>query len=281
MYYEFYVDQFFVEQFLTDSLLLFLTAVFCRKCVRLWRLLAGGAVGAFSMTGLVCTGWPGLWPLGLVAAGLTAFGRGNWRENGKNQICLLFVTFCFGGVLEALMELTGLPLFAGSAGAALLIWTGISGWHRKQQPESSRTTVTLFWDGNVLELEGLIDTGNHLTEPLTGKPVSVLSAEAAEKLLGKDWERRRGFCLIPYHSIGRETGWMRAVVVDEMQVAGEDGKVRIVLKKPVLAISEGYLSRKEQYQILLHPMHGRGYSQIERTEMPDRQQPDRTDRNTG
>ena len=31
-------------------------------------------------------------------------------------------------------------------------------------------------------LTGLIDTGNHLTEPMTGRPVSIVDWQEAEKL---------------------------------------------------------------------------------------------------
>ena len=65
-------------------------------------------------------------------------------------------------------------------------------------------------------MTGLVDTGNQLTEPLTGRAVSILSPGQAEKLLTAGWETERGMCLIPYHSIGKSGS-------DESSDCGSDG----------------------------------------------------------
>lgn len=76
-------------------------------------------------------------------------------------------------------------------------------------------------------MTGLVDTGNQLTEPLTGRAVSILSPGQAEKLLTAGWETERGMCLIPYHSIGK-SGWMKAVIADRMETVygGKDRRDR-------------------------------------------------------
>ena len=62
----------------------------------------------------------------------------------------------------------------------------------------------------------LADTGNQLTEPLTGRAVSILSPGQAEKLLTAGWETERGMCL---YSISLD----RKERMDESSDCGSDG----------------------------------------------------------
>lgn len=113
--------------------------------------------------------------------------------------------------------------------------------------------VKIVWAANTLAVRGIVDTGNSLREPIGKSPVSILDPKAASELLPKDWEMRRGFYLIPYHSIGQRQGWMRAFRADEMQVTTAEGTVTV--REPVLAISGNGLSGNGAYRIVLHPQH--------------------------
>ncbi|MDY3248757.1 MAG: sigma-E processing peptidase SpoIIGA, partial [Candidatus Choladocola sp.] len=166
---------------------------------------------------------------------------------------LFLVTLGFGGVLEILLTLFHLPLMAGVVFAVIILRMAAS-WNAKQKMKRNIIVpVKLQWGERTEEFSGLIDTGNHLREPLTGRPVSILDGTAAEKLLGQDWEQRKGYCLIPYHSIGAKQGWMKGVTADCMwvKVQGRD----LMFQKPVLAVCEGAVSAGTEYQIILHPLH--------------------------
>ena len=117
MYYEFYADQFFLEHFLTDCILLSLSALVMDQAFHLRRIVLGGATGAFLMTVCVCIGWSGLWPLCMLSALICVAGIQHrpLRWWGTQFFTLIFVTFCFGGVLEALNEWYGLPIQIGRA----------------------------------------------------------------------------------------------------------------------------------------------------------------------
>ena len=56
MYYEFYIDQFFVEHLLTGYLLLRMTAKRQRADVKALRILAGSFADTIIMTLCICTG---------------------------------------------------------------------------------------------------------------------------------------------------------------------------------------------------------------------------------
>ena len=215
------------------------------------------ATGAFLMTVCVCIGWSDLWPLCMLSALICVAGIQHrpLRWWGTQFFTLIFVTFCFGGVLEALNEWYGLPILAGTAAAAGILYQGFRRRSRQNRRADSQACVSVTVGATTVQMTGLVDTGNQLTEPLTGRAVSILSPGQAEKLLTAGWETERGMCLIPYHSIGK-SGWMKAVIADRMETVY--GGKTVVTERPVLAVSAATLSLKAAYGIILHPEHAGG-----------------------
>ncbi len=253
VYYEFYIDQFLLEQLLADGLLLLLASMLLREHLSPFRLLLGSAAGAGAELLLLMLGKPRLGVLAMAVAGLTAFGRCTVRQFAGKLAALLFVTVCFGGTLQALTALWGLPAMAAAAAGAGVLSAGIRWCRRKRYLDGGYTQVTLYWEMRQLTIRGFVDTGNHLEEPLTGRPVSILEQQAADRLLPQGWEEQRGFFLIPYHTVGNGQGWMRAVTLDRM-IVGE-GKGQTVVERPVLALGCGRLSGQGEFELLLHPAH--------------------------
>lgn len=255
MFYEFYIDQFFLEHFLTGFLLIAAVTLIQRNRMAWGRIVTASAVNAAVVTLLVLARRSGWYLTGLFFASLilyAGYGVGAWV---RGTFFLLIVTVCFGGTLELLMNLSGLPLMAGSAAAFGLLGAIGRILSKRKTLQAGLATVRLQWEKRTEIICGMIDTGNHLEEPLTGRPVSIVEASLAERLLGDHWETRRGLYLIPYHSIGTEKGWMRGVTIDRMTVELPGG--RVVVTRPVLAIYEGQVSAGKEYQMILHPLHAR------------------------
>lgn len=252
LYFEFYIDQFFLEQFLTGALLLSLTASLGKWAVSWKRIAAGSLASAALTTFFLCVNLPKYNFFGIIFAGGITFFNKKRNYLLKSMLLLLLVTVCFGGALEALMAIGGLPLMAGTVMAAAFLRYAGRRLERLFRLEGT-VAVRLQWGERTEEVCGLIDSGNHLKEPFTGKPVSIIDADCARKLLGEDWENQRGFLLIPYHSIGTEEGWLQGVTIDRMYVlaSGEEA----VINGPVLAVYKGHVSAGEQYQMILHPLH--------------------------
>ncbi len=257
MYYEIYIDQFFAEQFLVGILLLSVTGMLCSMPSRWQRLAAGALLGAGCMTAFVCLRMPWLYPMSLPVAAAAALWRRplkkEWRHNRNGTLCLLAVTVCFGGAAEAVCSLFPLPMTAVCALAAAAAYGLMRHFKRQSQKRTSTAEVILRKGENTLALRGIFDTGNQLTEPLTGRPVSIAETAGLTELLGEGWEEQQGFCFVPYHSLGEADGWMRAAVFDEMEVSMQHGSR--VVERPLIALYDGNLSRKENCQIILHPEH--------------------------
>ena len=250
MYIEIYIDQFFAEQFLTGWILLHLAALAGNLRRKRGRLLFAAAIGAAEQCLYVITGWKWIPAAGYLLMAVLAFLPG---ERIRGIIYLLIASVCLGGVMESVFVIFPFPVAAGSLISGMIcvmVWKWCLTNRRKLEEE---TTVILEWEGRQIRVRALIDTGNHLKEPATGRPVSILDRESAEILLENGWESRRGCFLIPYHSIGKEQGWMKGVSLDRMIIPSDEGDREI--GHPVFAISSGSVNLKNQYQVILNPEH--------------------------
>lgn len=115
--------------------------------------------------------------------------------------------------------------------------------------------VELTMQGRKHHLQALVDTGNMLTDPLTGTQVLVLGAQLGKTLLGLEqpqledpvgaMERNpvKGMRLLPYSSVGNHRGLMLALAMDQVRINGKNAG-RIV------AFSPQFIGKGEDYQAL-------------------------------
>ena len=252
MYYEFYIDQFFVEHLLTGCILLLTAVRLGRREVSGLRIVLASAAGTLVMCMLIAAGTPLFYLCGTAVSGILAFAGKRRGGFFQGMLILLFVTVCFAGTLEALLSLFSMPLLAG-----IFVTGGIVRWAYRfveyRVKAGATAEVQLFCGKENTKITALFDSGNRLLEPLTGRPVSIADSAVILPLLEDGWEEKRGFLMIPYHSIGKEQGWLRGVVIDSMKV--RTGKNTAVYRRPVIAVYEGQVSAGGQYQMILHPMH--------------------------
>lgn len=106
--------------------------------------------------------------------------------------------------------------------------------------------VLIKYQGREARFTGFLDTGNRLTEPYTGNPVSIISAESCKELFGAV----NAVLLVPFRSVGKNSGILPTVRADRMEIEKEGHKK--IIEKPYIAISEEKLSQNDTYQILLN-----------------------------
>lgn len=126
--------------------------------------------------------------------------------------------------------------------------------HLKQ--EQSIYHICICHGEKTLNVTALLDTGNSLTDPISGEVVIIMQRSAAEKLIDPDEIRDQpGYRLIPYHSIGNEQGVLEAFRLEWLAVLDEteDGKESKVFLNLICAV---YMHdyRNGTYEVILHPL---------------------------
>lgn len=261
MYYEVYIDQLFLEILIILVILQKIGGKLMNRSLSAAKIWLAALTGS----GTVCTAVffriTGNRPaaallLCLCAVIMAVVGLGcrSWRETGASMVYLLSAGAFFGGICRMIFSLWKTPVAAAAVPGYLAADCLIRRLRERMGLEEYRAKVILEDQGDRWELTGLIDTGNRLKEPLTGRPVSILEEKEAVKMQRycRIQQEKNGYLLIPYYSVGTEKGWMQGMVVDAMYIRYRGENVRIT--HPVLAVCKQQLSRKGQYQMILNPM---------------------------
>lgn len=257
MHYEIYVDSLFLLNFGMNLLLLGLVDHSMGHTATWYRLLAGAGVGA------VWYLFPFLWKGTAVGKLLLCFLPGtvlmlyvtfHIRSLGtlwsyfRN---LMLSTFLIGGVLTALLRgfptgrnyLPGIGMVLGVG--AFSAWILVRG-KKKEAGRAAYCDVVLQGAEGPMRIHALVDSGNTLTEPVSGAPVSVLDARTFHRL----WpEGLPGFRAIPYHSVGKKSGILKGYPVPWMMIIQQG--VEREYRNVYLAVSDEIAG--EELLMLIHP----------------------------
>jgi sigma-E processing peptidase SpoIIGA len=177
-----------------------------------------------------------------------AFGKCRMRMFVKNTILCLAAALFLGGAVTAIENTWGIqrmPLLAGTA--AMLVCIPL---FRSMIYEGKRNknfcAVRLEHRGNVVSADGLLDTGNLLTDPAKHMPVNIVSEELLQKLSVRD-EDRSGVVL--YQSLGKRSGVLETYCIDRLSVQ-TDGSRQLV-SPAMIAAAPGELFYGKNYEVIL------------------------------
>lgn len=256
--YEVYIDVFLVQNILTDLQLLILTQLLLKEKIIFLRLLAAsvaGGVGAVmilvsglgygiiyilllllldAVMLLVCIGHP-------VKCGLPL------RKLAMGIIYLHGMAFAYGKLLECAGRLVGnwaAQLMVTALIASIVVFMLVC----RLAESGCIYEVTLTEGEENAVYRALFDTGNLLSDPVSGKPVSVVE----ETDLTRGWLEKypQKYRIIPYQSVGREHGVLEGIVVDELVIRKE--REQVVRKGAVIALYKGKLSKDGEFQMILN-----------------------------
>lgn len=226
MYYELYVDSLFLVNFVMNLYLLLLVNRSMRRTATRFRLVSGAAVGAglylvpFLYNGpvwlKVLTGLVG----GTAVMIFVAFRTRTFKAFWLIVEHLLLYSLLMGGTLLFLIgrvpflrkSMTGISGILGMGAVAFLLF----GWvqeHRGKKECVCR--VTLIRGAESICVTALIDSGNSLSEPISGKPVSVIEKDIFTRLWKKEPDYYRA---VPFHSIGKKRGILRGYLIPEIRI---------------------------------------------------------------
>lgn len=270
-----YVDTLFLLNALVDYLLLLCAARLAGEPLKRLRfalgaVLGGGYAVAIFLPGLGFLERPACRLAAAVLMVLAAFWGS--RRLGR-QVLIFFALSCAfaGGVLAiSMLGGQGLSLNRGviysgmdlkivllsAAGCYAVLSLLLQKTVRHTSFTGELKAVRLELGGRTVELTALTDTGNTLTDPVTGQGVMVAEGErllplfaayqrpsvqelrdpagALERLTGAGGR----FRLLPYRAVGVDRGLLLAVRVDRAVVDGEDRGAMVVALSPT-PVSDG------------------------------------------
>lgn len=180
----------------------------------------------------------------ILLSGMTAFG---WHL-ASFRCCAMFLLLrlAVAGALDPLAILQPWPLLLASMLLLFLCVADIQGVFGNLIP------IELSYGTNHIALTALRDTGNTLRDPVSGRPVLILGADAAENLTGLTINQLRnpvdtmgtlpGLRLIPYHTINGG-GMLLALQLPKVCVGGR-------CRSALVAFAPEILSKEGRFQAL-------------------------------
>lgn len=241
MYYELYLDVLFFQNFLMDFLLILITKKVLRATASVGRMLLAAAAGSLLTCVAVLIRLPhpflkcgiffGLIPGAMLLAGIrirekSAFARG--------MLTLYISGVLVGGVFTFLQQYVqvGSLFFVLAVVSYYLASASLKFLSMLFHFGEVHCMVTLLYGGRSCEGDAIIDTGNHLCDPVTGKAVSIVSKDLARELFEGAWSEETR--MIPYRTIGKSNGTIAVLEIDEMRIEGDDE----IFEKPMIAVSD-------------------------------------------
>ena len=250
-----YLDVLIAVNWAIDYLLLSATARILRLVPKGWRLVLGGFMGAISACLIFLTNAPTLLILVLHFACACILIKVTFPFSKVSvflkQVLVFYVSSAlFSGIVSALWSLVKSEMFYACNGVVyfdisplLLTFFAVISYAvirvyeyitRRKAPHGYEYCLHIDDGNGVCECRALYDTGMHLTEPFSGKPVVIVEQALIEPYLSVElrevlrcttvpnaasiYTRVR---LIPYHSLG-SGGLLPAFVPRHMTVASYD-----------------------------------------------------------
>lgn len=270
--YYLYIDIVFLVNLVMDIVVISMVKVIMKAQTSVLRIILSGVVGAFWACILALYPVFPVWIQGVltyvvVGSLMVKIGLHTEGIRGliKGILGLYLASVALGGMMMALYQHTrigyyveqlirgeyeeGMPLIilvlltASAVFALKYLWINVT---EVQRQRSNLYEVVLIFGDRSVSTTGLLDTGNQLFDPVSHRPVHIVS-EGVWSQMHLDEEP---MILIPFHTIGTEGGMTSGMIIDFMKVG--IGQQKRVIIKPFIAVSPKPLCRDGSYEILLH-----------------------------
>lgn len=281
-----YYDELLLINFILNSIILALTAWVANSPASKTRILSGGLLGSVYALGELLPAWMFLYtPLSklfftaiVIAA---VFGRQPFRRFGILVVIFFVNSFTLGGAVigwfyffqsvpipfnSPRLVITGYQLAGGGIVGIGLIMI----WARSFIKTFSRKNICchlkICYEGQVIELNGLLDTGNRLYSPLGHRPVLFVDQEALAGILSNQviqYLIANRDCLVETLQDVPDANLMSRLEIIPYQAVNGNNllagfrpdwvEVRSVRSQAVIALAPVKLSADNCFQAVLHP----------------------------
>ncbi|ANE48945.1 peptidase [Paenibacillus swuensis] len=297
-----YADLIFLFNLLLDAFLLWATARTRLLKPKGWRIALASGLGASYVVLMFVPMLSFLFTfiakmVMSVLMLLIAFGYGGAKRFWRNLGAFYCINFAAaGGILGAhyllqqssevmngiIITQTGLSFEIRELGALFIIVflmisvvlyrVVFSGKRRQDNVAQHLAEVTVTMEEHEFVCTGLIDTGNHLYDPLTRTPVMIMEAAAWADFLPAGWIKRiqnaeldeiinaigkdefryqDRLRLVPYRGVNSGTQFMLALKPDKVVIRTDKHVTEAV--KVLIGLDGGQLSSDGAYKAIIHP----------------------------
>lgn len=256
-----YLDIFFLVNVGMNFCVFVMESFFQKRRIHLFRLLGTSVLGGVFITIFLISGIHRYRLLSFLAYGAgsavlvrLAFGRTTVHTWGRNFILYYFTSFLLSGVLQYIQSIIGkqgslLLILSGTGAALYLLYYFLPSFRKYEDRTALYIPVRLWYKGRRIQGKGLLDTGNQLTEPFSGKPVVISGRDFVTPLFDKEAPL---FRTIPFHAIGTEHGTLQVFQAECLEIRAADGLWRQT-EEPWVAIYNNQVSADGEYEMILHP----------------------------
>ena len=268
MYTDVYADVLFLINFSMDTIGLFVTARLCAVRVKVIRIVVAAIFGSLYAVVSLFLDLAAFIELAVVILVCVimvciAYPQRSLREVLKQSTVMFVSSSLLGGVMSAFYSVTDdllgevewssrsidpllFCVIACISMAAGLFLTRLHG--SGNMPPRVKVKIKLF--DNEISVDGIVDTGNLLTDPLSGKRVILIGSKYLGGIISDELmkgavecdlsiayrlsERERSrFRLIPARGIDRGT-YLFGVIVDDLNLSYSKGRRFVCIKRDAL-----------------------------------------------
>ena len=152
---------------------------------------------------------------------IIAFGCN--RSTFRRCVLFVFLSMALGGIVSGLGSKSFPTLIFAAGCVALMCKVGLLG----KPGREAYVPVELTYGGKTYRLTALCDTGNMLSDPVTGQQVLVAGADIGFDIFGLTAKQLSdpigtmekcnicGLRLVPYRAVGQTSGMLLAVRLDK------------------------------------------------------------------
>lgn len=194
----------------------------------------------------------------IVSMGITAviFRLKNIKVIFRVTGYMFVYAFVLGGAMKFLLSVTPFLYRMQESiwyisGTGMIAYQIADWWLEQLKKKKNRRfyKVCLTGDNKEVWVDALMDTGNSLKEPISGKPVAVVDKEIMEQLAEICLPEK--YRIIPYRSVGRSNGIMEGYEIPRVLICDEEEQIQ--RKQVIIGISKTKVSTDGRYQMILHP----------------------------
>lgn len=281
-----YIDLVFLENVFMNCIIIYATAIILKKEIKILRILVGSIIGAV----YACIYYISNMQiysniilkiiLSMVIVYVSLKSRGI-KEFFRELLIFYLTSFTFGGVTFALLyfikpenivyeqgSLIGvyplkMILIGGLVGFFLIVISFRSIKNKISKKDLLCNICIIFEKGKV-DMKAIIDTGNFLKEPISGKPVIIVEKDVLKNVIPMDvLENMENIIngekiddkfmskirLIPFSALGTENGLLLGIKPEDFYINYHE---KIVENKNVIVgIYNKKLSKNNKYNALV------------------------------